>query len=497
MSMRVALLSVLFALCALWTSPAWADDGPPALPPGLEDEPDVPLPEGLGDGMDVPGLPEGLDETDAPGLPEGLDETDTEETPADEPPRTIWNDAKEFGLRGFLELRMGAHTRQKHGQRDASLAEARLQIGFEKQVGDYRIDLVTDLIADGLAEDRAVDLEAGRGWLDLRQASVSFSPLEFLDLKVGRQILTWGTGDLLFLNDMFPKDWQSFLLGRDTEYLKGPSDAVKASVFLGPVDIDIVYTPRFDADRFITGERVTYFDSAMGRFSGHRRDLEFDRPDDWFEDDEVALRLSGNIDSVEAALYAYDGFWKSPAGMNRATGDAVFPKLRVYGASARSPLAGGIASVEAAWFDSRDDADGDDPFVENGQVRLLVGFERDLPELAHDLTVGVQWYLESMRNHGDYERGLPPGVSGKDANRQVLTLRVTKRLMSQTLDLSLFAFVSPTDSDGYLRLSADYQIDDHWSAFAGAGIFVGKDDHTFFGQFEPNTNVHAGVRWAF
>ena len=494
MSMRAASLLLLLALALLGAPTARADDGPPALPPGLEDEPEVPLPDGLGDEGDEPGLPDGLD---GPGLPEGLDGTGLEAAPEGEAPPSLWDDARDFGLRGFLDLRVGMHTRDGHGQRDASLAEERLQIGFGKQVGDFRIDLVTDLVADGLAQGETVDLEAGRGWLDLRQASVSFSPLEMVDIKVGRQILTWGTGDLLFLNDLFPKDWQSFLLGRDTEYLKAPSDALKVSVFTGPIDIDIVYTPRFDADRFITGERVTYFSGAAGEFLGHRSDLEFDRPDDWFEDDEIALRLSGRIGSVEAAAYAYDGFWKSPSGMDPATGEAAFPRLRVYGASARSPLAGGIASIEAAWYESRDDAGGDDPYVENGQVRLLVAFERDLPEVAHDLTVGLQWYLEAMHDHCGYERGLPPGVQGKDANRQVVTLRVTKRLMSQTLDLSFFAFVSPTDSDAYFRFSASYQIDDRWSVFAGAGIFVGEDDHTFYGRFEPNTNVHAGLRWAF
>ena len=35
------------------------------------------------------------------------------------------------------------------------------------------------------------------------------------DLKIGQQVLTWGTGDYVFLNDLFPKDYQSFFSGRD------------------------------------------------------------------------------------------------------------------------------------------------------------------------------------------------------------------------------------------------------------------------------------------
>jgi hypothetical protein len=33
-------------------------------------------------------------------------------------------------------------------------------------------------------------------------------------------IITWGVGDLLFINDVFPKDWESFFSGRPPEYLK-------------------------------------------------------------------------------------------------------------------------------------------------------------------------------------------------------------------------------------------------------------------------------------
>ncbi len=93
--------------------------------------------------------------------------------------------------------------------------------------------------------------------------------------------------------------------------------------------------------------------------------------------------------------------------------------------------------------------------------------------------------------------GLPPGAPKKNATRHVGTLRVTKRLMAQTLDLSAILFVSPTDGDGYLRVSANYAIDDHWSAFAGLDVWFGDDDHTFYAQFERNTSLHAGARWSF
>ncbi len=62
-------------------------------------------------------------------------------------------------------------------------------------------------------------------------------------ITLGRQILTWGTGDLVFINDLFPKDWVSFFIGRDVEYLKAPSDALKVSAFSSWANLDLVYTP--------------------------------------------------------------------------------------------------------------------------------------------------------------------------------------------------------------------------------------------------------------
>ena len=79
----------------------------------------------------------------------------------------------------------------------------------------------------------------------------------------------------------------------------------------------------------------------------------------------------------------------------------------------------------------------------------------------------------------------------------MLTLRLTQMLMNQNLILSLFTFYSPSDKDAYFRPAVTYKISDHWMVTANGNFFVGEDDHTFFGQFEDNTNVYAGVRWSF
>jgi hypothetical protein len=483
----------------------------PELPTGLEpqapqqqpseQEPEPGLPTGLG-GENEPGLPTGLGGDPEPGLPTGLQsQADEPSAPEVQPQQAenFWlgDYTQQLGLTGFFETRLGARTQRDPYERDLSISEARLRLELDRQFGSYVFKLGGDLIVDPLFDRWQPDLETGAGFFDLREANVATSPLPWLDLKLGRQVLTWGTGDLLFINDLFPKDWVSFFVGRDDEYLKAPSDALRIGMFSDVANLEVVVTPRFDADRFIRGDRVSYYNPLLGRQAGRDAVQDPLQPEGWFTDPEFSARAYRNLGGVELAAYGYIGRWKSPGGFDPMTGRGTFPRLSVYGASARTQLLGGIANVELGYYDSRQDRSGRDPFVENSQLRALVGFERDLPSIADSLTIGAQYYLEAMANHDRFLQTLPGGSARRDELRHVITLRISKLLLEQRLRVSVFGYVSPSDHDVYLRPNASYTIDDNWSVSIGANIFAGEDQDTFFGQFDRNSNVFAAVRVSF
>jgi len=463
----------------------WAQDEAPGLPAGLESGGEPSLPAGLGDSGETPSLPQGLGE-DAPSPGSGADEGEVDGEEDESMGR--WG--------GFAELRGGRRFREDPSHKRTSLAEARLQLEGEWQGGGIALRLKTDLLYDQVAENReeenTLELERGRGWLDLREANGAFAPLSFLDVKAGRQIITWGTGDLLFINDLFPKDYRSFFLGRDEEYLKAPSDALKLSGYSPWVNADLVYSPRFDPDRYVDGSRLSYYDPALGQIAASP--VVADLPHKAGEDDEWAMRLHGVLGTVEGALYGYRGFWKSPAGMDPATGHATFPRLAVNGASLRGPLAGGLANLEGGAYRSLDDPDGDDPFVRNGETRVMAGYER---EALRNLTLGVQYYHERMRHYTAYVESLSPGAEPAERDRRLWTLRLTWLTFNQNLTWSWFTFYTPQDEDAYHRAKVRYAASDDWSLEMGANLFGGERDDGFFNQFRHNENAYGALRYSF
>jgi hypothetical protein len=452
------------------------------------------LPAGLAGavnrGSEEPELPAGLEDEGAgePKLPPGLapEEAESGKRTGGEQPSVGRRDRLGVPLHGFLDARLGPRLRSDATQsKDATLGEVRLQLETTKYLDAGSFDLTGDLLIDGIAEE--LDF-------DLRQARFTFSPMPSVDVRAGRQVLSWGTGDLLFINDLFPKDWVSFLSGRDVEYLKAPGDVVKLGWFRNLLNLDIVYTPRFDPDRFIDGERLSYWNGELGMIAGEDHRISAKEPDDWFDDDEIAVRIYRNVAGYEFAMYGYSGFWKSPAGQDPATGRAIFPKLNVYGASLQGPLGPGIANMEFGYYDSREDRAGDDPMIDNSEIRFLIGYEQ---ELAREFTGSFQYYLEHMQDYTEYREGVPPSAEPRDEDRHLLTLRLTKLLMNQDLTLSLFTFYSPSDRDAYFRPQAGYKIDDSWTVLVGGNLFFGEERHTFFGRFEDNSNVYVSLRHSF
>ncbi|MEW5807061.1 MAG: hypothetical protein AB1756_06930 [Acidobacteriota bacterium] len=388
-------------------------------------------------------------------------------------------------LHGFL---LGNFTGKTSGQSpsgdDFILGEERLRIEISKWFESSSFMVKTDFYHDSLNDEFHINL---------REAYIDYMYKAF-DFRFGRQILTWGIGDLLFINDTFPKDWESFFSSRPLEYLKVGVDSFRARFSSEPINAELVIAPLFESDNLPSPERFYFYDPFPGIAERYNR-----KPEKTYGNAELAFRLYRRLFDSDVSLYLYRGFWKQPSAMpddqvSPASITYFYPELNIYGFSVQRSLFAGVIGFEAGYYDSREDDTGMDMLIPNSELRALVAYSR---QLWTDFTFGFQYYVEKMQDHDEYVQTLPAGFPVKDEMRQLLTLRLMQFLKYQTWKLSLFTYYSATDEDYYAIADVTKKINDHFAVTFGANILGGKENTTFFGQFDRNDNLFLNLRYDF
>lgn len=393
--------------------------------------------------------------------------------------------ASDISLHGFLQgnYSSGTASRNPDGG-DFKLAEERLQLKLEASKDPFHIFVKADGWYDHIEE---------RWNSELREGYIDYTAGRW-DTRIGRQVITWGLGDLVFINDIFPKDYEAFFSGRPLEYLKKGVDGAKIGVYPGFASFEIVTIPFFTANRFPDATRFRMFDPVPDVTNRTT-----DKPAVTLENTEIAFRAYREIAGFDASVYFYRGFFREPFMLPDnpampAKLTLVYPKLSEYGASLQGRALDGVLSLEAGYYDSRQDRSGTDPMIPNSQTRFLIGYQRQIWE---DFTMGVQYYGEYMHNYSAYLSNLPHGFPSERKLHDLTTVRLTQFLMNQTLRLSFFAFYSPSDGDYMLNPEIKYNFSDHVWAAVGANVFGGGKPWTQFGQLDKDDNTYAQLRYEF
>src|SRR3989338_5948251 len=340
--------------------------------------------------------------------------------------QNLWS--AELNLHGFGQVSYSPRItglKPSAGKGDFIFGEERLQLSLSGSSGSNGFLTKADFFHDGVTGKS--DLEMREAYLDLGD--------EIIDARIGRQIITWGTGDLLFINDLFPKDWTALFAGRPLEYLKIGSDGMKINLHLKTLEAEAVVVPFFEADRLPSSDRFFFFDpfpQVPNRITN--------KPNSDLEKTELALKISHAFSSWDTALYASRGFFRTPimtpdnfTSQTQITLE--YPRRNVYGASARGSGIGGVVNFEAGYSDSRQDLSGGNPLIANSQALYLAGYQRQLGE---DLTAGLQYYGEYMMQYDRYLANLPAGFPKSDELRQGIAPRLTRVFKYQTWKVFFF-----------------------------------------------------------
>jgi hypothetical protein len=199
-----------------------------------------------------------------------------------------------------------------------------------------------------------------QGHADLRELYFDLSPVQVLDIRAGRQILTWGAGDLIFINDLFPKDFVSFFIGRNLEYLKVGSDAAKFSLYPGPFSLDLVAVPHFTPSEIPKGERLSFFNPFANRIAAPAKPVHEEarrNPGEY----RTRLKALSDLRKWRRRLYGF-GFFQGARRNGPGERTLFFPKLSVWRQLSRTLSQG--SEFEFGYYDSRRTG-GNKPLIEN------------------------------------------------------------------------------------------------------------------------------------
>lgn len=398
---------------------------------------------------------------------------------------------------GFLEIEQGRNITGKGPLRsngnslDWIMANRRFRLEAVKTTDRGGIYAKIDFNRDEVT---------GKTELDIRELRLQYRLFDWLDLSIGRQVSTWGVADMLFINDLFPKNWNANFSGREMEYMKDSSTSFRATSYFGGFILDLVYHPRFTADTTPAGIYFSVFDPNSGGLTGNPGG---DSVSNMVKpasggNDEVAISLKKKIGNLEFALYGYRGFFKNPKGVAMESGSLrpYYPELSVLGASVEGQVGPGIFSSEIGYYDSREDRDGTNPMIENSLFKFLLGYRIDLNA---NLSAGVQWYREIMSDYSAYEQSVGYNPYRKKKNHDTFTVRLTYKAMQDTLFANLFTYIRPQDKDSFTRIDITKKINDNFSVTAGISIFTGKENYSDreFGMLRHDDNIFVRLRYSF
>lgn len=397
----------------------------------------------------------------------------------------IYSHAGETSLHGFFQGNYSLNTSSKNPNDSGfKWAEERVQLKLDASKEPFRIFLKADGILDHVEPEG--DVEIREGYLDYTSKA--------WDARLGRQVVTWGLGDMLFINDVFPKDYEAFFSGRPMEYLKKGVDGLKVGAYPDFASFELIAIPFFEPNNFPSSKRFWTYDPMPAVTA-----RSYVEPTSKTQNTETALRAYRDIAGFDTSLYYYKGFYRQPSMTpdHPTTPGRItyfYPKLSVYGVSAQGRTLDGVLSLEAGYYDSRQDRKGADPMIPNSQTRFLIGYQKQLWE---DFTAGFQYYAEYMRRYDEYVKNLPAGFPKESRVHELATVRLTQMLMHQTLRLSLFSIYSPSDGDYLLNPEVKYNFSDHLWAALGANFFGGGEKWDQFGQLARNDNLYIQVRYEF
>jgi hypothetical protein len=349
-----------------------------------------------------------------------------------------------------------------------------------------------DNFTSAYVEDRETEAE-------LWDAFVEGIPIHGLSIKVGRQIVVWGTSESLRVTDVLnPLDYREPGV-TDIENMRLPLAMTRLDYTWRQLTLSGIAIHEFRPSKLpVWGSDFFFGDEPLPQAY---------EPDDTLENTEYALSLTARLTGWDLSLYYADLFADEPyLIMSRGPlivqppfEDPVllppnyenwYSRLKMYGAAMTAVYGNWLLKTEAAYVQGNRYFNS--PNVEKDLLNALVGLEYSG---FRNTSITVEY---AVRHIFDYEESLQQSPDMVEAYETQSVLRILRDFRRDTLHvLATVILMDDHGDDGWLaRIQAEYDWTDHLSITLG-GVVYGAAEDGKYAALRDNDRLFALIRYSF
>ena len=268
------------------------------------------------------------------------------------------------------------------------------------------------------------------------------------DVRVGRQIVTWGVADGLRLTDVIsPMDYSEFL-AQDYDDIRIPVGGLRIRYGRERWNLDVVAVPVAEYFVLPTEANNPWSVGALPPIEQPRHRL---------YNMEYGARWSAYLSGMDLSISALHTSQKTP---ELYRGQLCYRRMGMVGGDLSVPIRQVVVRLEVASY-----------LYDEGATHALLGLDWYMPGSC---TLSAQ-YAHQLKRKGEVDVN-----TGRRGSRQsgLATLRLSKDLCHSQLNVQTFAYVDGTNGDVFDRTSADYALTDQIHLLIGYDIL-----HADSGQF--------------
>ena len=321
----------------------------------------------------------------------------------------------------------------------------------------------------------------------LREAYFDYAG-KYLEVKAGRQIVTWGVADGLRITDLIsPMDYTEFM-ANDYDDIRVPVNAINLKYPGESFSAEVVFVPVPEYFVIPTNDGNPW---QMPVPNGVRMDLS-GTPEKRIKNSEVGGRLRFFLENLDFSITALRTFNKSPVTVMKL--DPETKSALIKGVYKPMNVVGGDVSIPAGELVIR----GEAGFYFGEPIALRNACDFRLRKTFNGL-VGLDWYaggnwtfmFQYMHKIVmDYRDEL-----GLEQNTSMLTARISKELLNNTLKLSVYGMFDVDNVGFYVRPAGDYLLNDQITLSLGADILGGR--RGTFETYKKNTQIWVKGKFFF